>query len=115
MVADKVVEETTSVSGCLARMTWMLLGAGVLFLVGCYYALGTKDIASFSFGGWDIAYWAGVVVMVGAKYLDVRYFKGVTALGAPATLRNFAHYAIFVIVLATAGWLAVQGILHYRA
>ncbi len=37
--------------------------------------------------------------MVGARYLDIKYYNGSTTEGEPATMKDFKHYCLYALSL----------------
>lgn len=95
----------TSGSGCLMRLLWMIGGNALVALSGIYIALGKGGYSPL-----DALYWGGVFLLAGARLIDIAYFDGRTADGAPATMRHGVRFAIVVFVLSTAFWLVAHAV-----
>ncbi|HPO13354.1 MAG TPA: hypothetical protein PLI09_07915 [Candidatus Hydrogenedentes bacterium] len=90
------------------RIFWMLVGNFIL-LITCLYILNER-ISGFT---WlDILYWVALVLALAARYIEITYYQGRKADGEPATRAHWVRYALIMLVLATAGWLAVHGIIQ---
>jgi len=92
--------------GCLTRLCWMLFGNAVLLFSAVFIAQNTQGFFSKA----DIAFWGGVALLVGARYLDIRGFKGSTATGQPATMAHWRRYASAVVVAALCIWGIAHGV-----
>jgi len=97
-------QEDEPASGCLLRVFWLFLGNGVLVVVAWQLLLYP--------GGWfsplDAVYWSAVVLLLSARYADIRYFKGTTAEGKPSTLEHWRRYAFILVLSASVAWLTVH-------
>jgi hypothetical protein len=70
--------------------------------------VATKIYASRSFSAFDLAYWATVAAILGARHVDIHRFHGATASGEPATPAHFRRYAYGVAAAAVVLWLLVH-------
>jgi hypothetical protein len=101
MVARKVdpppsQTEYQDPGGCLARLTWMLVGN---------LALVVMALLVYKSAGWsiaDLAYWLIAGVVIGARYIDIVRFKGTTIHEVPATMADFRRYALLVLAAGAA-------------
>ena len=103
MVAEETVE--TPFGGFLARLAWTF-GCGVLLLL--LVPIAMNDIARLS--PLSIAFWVGVCIVVGARYLDVYYYAGDSDEDTHATLRRANRFNAGLVVLAGAAWLIVHAV-----
>ena len=78
------------------RLIWMFVGNASLAL------LAVLIVQAGSFSAIDVVFWAVAVGMVGARYIDVTRFGGLTAEGEPASLRHWRRYAGYLLA-ASAG------------
>lgn len=91
-------------AGCLLRIFWMIIG-NVILLFSAYGITQQQDsLLSIA----DIFYWVFVAALLGARYADIRYFGGMTAEGAPATIADWRRYALVVLIICTGLWLAAH-------
>ncbi len=95
--------ETTSLLGCLIPTFWMLLGNGLLALCALAIAAGTTP-----FSAADVLYWLTVVCLLAARYVDIRYLKGRTAEGAPATMAHWRRYAMVLSAVSAVVWIGAH-------
>jgi hypothetical protein len=86
-------------SGCLLRLIWIALGHILLVFIS------TKIYAAQSFSSFDLAYWATVAAILGARHQDIHRFQGATASGEPATPEHFRRYAFGVAAAAAVLWV----------
>jgi hypothetical protein len=93
-----------SANGCLLRIFWMMLGNAIVCF--CAAAIVTNSTGHLSAA--DAFYWVTVGCLVGARYVDVRYYDGTTAKGEPATLAHWRWYTIRLVVIAAVGWLVIH-------
>ena len=95
---------TDSPAGCLLRLLW--LGAGNVALV----FLALLVFRSRRFSALDVAFWAVVALLAGARYLDITRFQGRTADGEPATVAHLRRYLITMLLVAAGAWLAAHAL-----
>ncbi|MBI5481268.1 MAG: hypothetical protein HY906_20585 [Deltaproteobacteria bacterium] len=84
----------------LLRLWWMMAGNAVLLFAAVYVVMA---------GGWrlslaDLVYWAAVVTLLGARFLDISRCRGTTASGGPATMSHWRRYAVLLLLLSVAMW-----------
>jgi hypothetical protein len=48
------------------------------------------------------------LLLLAARYADIRYFKGTTAEGKPSTLEDWRRYAFILVLSASVAWLTVH-------
>lgn len=96
--------EYNSLTGCLIRLYWMIIGNALLF--GCAVAIsqGTTDL----FGPIDALFWVLVGNLLIARYVDIRYFNGMTDSGEPATMVDFKRYASLLGLIAIGLWIGTH-------
>jgi len=95
--------EYDPVGGCLLRVFWMLLGN--LLLLAAAYAI-TQSPALL--GPADALFWLCVGLLLAARYVDVKHFKGRTAEGRPATLADWRRYALLLGGISLGLWLVAH-------
>jgi hypothetical protein len=76
--------QSHQVSGCLARLFWMLVGNLILPLATI--GIG-ENRAGFTLTGRDFFYWAVALSLVAVRYVDIRCLDGRTADNRPANVR----------------------------
>lgn len=93
-----------SFSGCITRLFWMV--GGIIILVFLSRTIITHRSLSVS----DLGYWFVISALVLSRYVDIRYLRGQTAEGEPATLAHWKRYTLGLIPIALAAWLALHGV-----
>lgn len=88
--------------GLLVRLVWMFFGNAALVLIAVHIA------QRGSFSALDGVFWGVVVAMIGLRFLDVTRLGGLTAEGAPASMRDWQRYAAYTLVAA----LLLYGLAH---
>ncbi len=97
--------EYDSSFGCFLRVYSLMIGHVILLFCG----LAIFHNPSRFLGAPDAYFWATVGTLLGARYVDIRYFKGTTAEGKPASTSDWRRYAVFLLVVSIALWLFVNG------
>ncbi len=100
-----------SVSGCLVRLAWMLLGNVALFVAGIFIARHTGGFFSLA----DAAFWAVAALMIGVRRVDIERFRGQTVMGGAATMAHWRRYVAVLLLVALAGWGLAHGIARLSA
>ena len=90
--------------GCLLRLFWFLLGNIILVIVAVKLLLQPTRW----FSGLDVFYWSVVVLIVAARYAEIRYFQGSAGDGKLATLQDWRRFAIVTLLSAGGAWVAVH-------
>jgi hypothetical protein len=93
--------EYISASGCFLRVYSLMIGHVILL----FCALAIFHNPARFLGTPDACFWATVGTLLGARYVDIRYFKGMTAEGKPASIADWRRYAGFLLVVSLALWL----------
>lgn len=95
--------------GCLIRLYWMGLGNAVLFFSAILIAQRREDFLSEL----DAVYGSAVFSLVMFRYIDIKYFKGNTSTGEPATMAHWKRYMRAMLVLALFAWGMVHWVSYY--
>jgi hypothetical protein len=95
-------------TGCLVRLTWVLLGNAIIAL--CFVGiLRQRD----GFPSVSHAFLLGtVVVVIGLRYVDIRWLGGQTATGDPATMAHWRTYALSIGLVGLAAWGLAHVVAH---
>jgi len=109
LVAVGLQSPPTSAVGCLARLTWLLVGNFALGFCSVLIALGPSGL-----GLADIALWLCAGVVVAARWIDLTKYAGTTAEGAPATLAHWRRHAIIIGGATSSLWIAAHAIAWLR-
>lgn len=94
--------EPTGCLGALVRLTWLVFGNGVLFV------LALKIVRSEGFSVFDALYWAVVAGIIGLRYFDITRLGGLTTSCTPATLRDWRRYALGLAGIAAVLWVSAH-------
>lgn len=98
-----------SALGCLLRLFWMAIGNAVLLLVGVQLIQLDQHLS-----GLDAAFWLILLLTVGARFIDIRYFAGTDGFGVPSTFADWRRHAIKMVSLAGIVWLAMHLVIELR-
>ncbi len=98
----------STAAGVLARLWWMLLGNVVLALSAVFILHNTSGF----FHPADVVFWIVAVSLVLVRYVDIRYFNGLTATGAPASTKHWIKYTVMLIVCSAAAWTFAHAANH---
>ena len=101
----QIVDDQGTAAGVLVRLWWMLIGNFIL--VVCI-AFIVQNRGGF-FHAADPAFGITVVSLVLARYLDIRFCKGLTATGKPASMTTWVRYTIFLVVGSGVAWALAHG------
>lgn len=94
--------EPTGCLGALVRLSWLVFGNGVLFV------LALKIVRLGRFSVFDALYWAVVVGMIGLRYYDITRLGGLTTSCMPATLRDWRRYVLGLVGTAAVLWVSAH-------
>jgi hypothetical protein len=84
---------TDSVLGLFLRLYWIMLGNGVV-VIAAFFPLAYPQIPiAFPLAGFGF----GVVSLIAARFVDIRYCGGQTADGAPASLDDWKRYVRILV------------------
>ena len=98
-------------AGCFFRMYWMIIGNALLVFSAFFIAQESYSFFSLV----DVLYWAFVGCLLAARYVDIRYLKGLTADGGPASMAHWRRYAVLLGIVSVGLWLVTHGIAHFGA
>lgn len=85
-----------------ARIYWMLLGIGPI-LAAVSWMVDSKVYPSSG----DALYWAGILAMIGVRWLDIAFLDGTRADGEPASRRDGWRYSQSLILGGGGAYLAI--------
>lgn len=88
--------------GCLIRLGWMVFGNALLLL--CLKSIYSNRRAFFSLA--DAFFWVILGGTIALRYVDVRWMRGRTAQGGPATMAHWRRYAVISAAVGTALWVS---------
>ncbi len=104
--SDKPQTKQDTVSGCLVRFFWMLVGNMALF----FLAILVAQYEPFKLSLRDAVFWAVVALMMAARFVDIRHLDGVTTEGEPATQSDWTRYVARLLGGAAVVWLVAHGL-----
>ena len=102
--------ERIAAAGCLLRFYWMFVGNAIVAVSACVISQGDRVLTAA-----DLVFWLGTASLLGVRFVDIRFGKGSTADGEPATMQHWRRYALRVLGVAVALWLAVHGVSYLGA
>jgi len=83
---DNQQQSYTSASGCLVRLLWTVIGHAALLITAMFIV--EKHVRSFSI--YDCIYLLSIALIILSRFIDIRYLKGKTVYGAPASTAHLA-------------------------
>ncbi|MEN6309343.1 MAG: hypothetical protein ABFD91_16475 [Anaerohalosphaeraceae bacterium] len=89
-----------SLLGLFARLFWSLIGNIVLLSVSAKI-YQTHILLSM----YDLVFWGIVFLVITVRYCDIKYLKGITADGQPATMDHWRKYAKYYLLISAALWI----------
>ena len=98
---DHLREPPSSPSSCLLRIVWILVGNGALYLALGSIAAYKAPLPSYL----DAIAAASIVVILGARFLDITRHGGRTVYGEPAGLYHWRRHAVMLLGIAVPAWL----------
>lgn len=101
-------EELSSVGGMLTRIYWMLLGHPVVVAAAYYIASGKTAILT------NTIFFLLVVSIIAARYIDIKFYRGQTAEGEPATMKHWKKFTFIVLGYSTALWILVYFVARFK-
>ncbi|MGB8225433.1 MAG: hypothetical protein WCE45_01005 [Sedimentisphaerales bacterium] len=101
---DQPIEKYDSILGLFAKFFWTLLGNAVLFFTAISIFQHKGEILHTA----DIVFWVTVAVLIIVRYLDIKFWNGLTVTGLPASMAHWQKYAAVLLICSTIIW----GILH---
>ena len=84
---------TDSVLGLFLRLYWVMLGNGVVVIAAAFPVMYPHIPVALPLAGLGF----GVVSLVAARFVDIRYCSGQTADGTPAGLDDWKRYVRILV------------------
>lgn len=84
---------TDSILGLFLRLYWMMFGNGVVVIAAALPLAYPQMPTAPQLAGFAL----GVVSLVAARFVDIRYCGGQTADGAPASLDDWKRYVRILV------------------
>ncbi len=97
-------QEYYSLASCLIRLYWMIVGNALLFFCALSIAQGTSSLLAPV----DALFWVLVGSLLTTRYVDIRYFNGMTDRGDAATMADFKRYAVLLGFIAIGLWIGAH-------
>jgi hypothetical protein len=83
-----------------ARIFWSLIGNIILVFLAVKIFQKQTLLSIF-----DLLYWVLVPLLVMVRYCDIKYLKGITVEGLPATMTQWRKYVKYLVFISTGLWL----------
>ena len=84
-------DESTGCLGTLLRLFWMLGGVVILIFAGLDMVLKGNRALTI------VLYWLTVVAIITARLVDIRFFRGETCNGKPATMKHWIRHVALLL------------------
>jgi uncharacterized membrane protein YhaH (DUF805 family) len=98
----------TPIGGLIMRMYWLILGHIAVVVLGvAIFMHRIHDQLLY-----NLLYLVAVVLCSAARFIDIKYYKGLTSDGDPSTMAHWRRYSLFVAAYAVPLWIVVQLILR---
>jgi len=110
MSDPKAVQGPKAVKGLpiLLRLWWMAVGCAVLFLSTIYIMKRREEFLCVA----DAVFAFGVVSLLVARYVDLRFYEGRTSVYEPAPPGLWKRYAAQVMLVSAALWIGAHLVSH---
>lgn len=95
-------QPTTPYSHLAVRILWMFFGNAALVLSALAIASPASVNRSMTA---DLIFWASVVTIAIARYIDVAWCGGSNVYGQPATIQDWKRHVIKLALIAPLIWL----------
>jgi hypothetical protein len=106
MQNDQTTDKRGGGLGVIARLFWMFFGNAILF-ISIIFIFQHED---GMFHSADVVFWITVVALVFVRYLDIKFFGGLTATGLPASMSHWIKYTILLLICSTAAWALAHAV-----
>ena len=105
---ESATNKQDSIAGLLARVFWMLIGNMVLAILMIIILQHKGSM----FHAADLVFWITIAAIILVRYLDIKFWGGMTAAGGPATIANWNRYAAALLIGSAAIW-ALSQVVNY--
>jgi hypothetical protein len=99
------VQGIDSFLGLFVRLFWVLYGNIILVFLASRIPQKQTFLSIY-----DLLYWVIVVLLAISRYCDIKYFKGITVMGSPATLVHWRRYAKHLLLVSAGLWVLANGL-----
>jgi hypothetical protein len=103
---DQTIEKYDSIFGLFAKFFWTLLGNAILFFTAISILLHKGEILYTA----DIVFWVTVAVLIIVRYLDIKFWNGLTVTGLPASMAHWRKYVTILLICSIAVWATLHAI-----
>jgi hypothetical protein len=107
---DQISDKHTSILGLLLRIFWMLLGNAILLFSAVFVFQG-KD---WMFHTADAVFWSTAAALVLARYLEIKFYNGLTNTGEPASMSHWRKYAAMLLICSAVVWTLLHIVTYMR-
>ncbi len=105
---SRPTEKYDSIFSLFVRVFWMLLGNAIFLLA----AISISRHKGETFHTADIIFWGTAVALIFVRYLDIKFYNGLTTTGQPASMVHWRKYAILLLICSTVIWILAHIINH---
>lgn len=99
----------SNAAGCLFRLYWLFIGNALLLFLLVFVFENNQSPPTLP----DAAYLAILASLLFARYVDIRFLKGQTDEGKPATMTHWRRYLLIMIPVGVGAWLLARLLSHY--
>ena len=89
---QKHSEEQLGCLSVLPRLYWLAAGNVIVLFSSVYIALRKATLAVY------LIYILGTICLIGARFIDIKYFKGEKLNGERASLNHWLRYTLGLLV-----------------
>lgn len=101
-------DQSTGCFGFLLRLFWMLGGVVILIFAGLDMVINGNR------GPTIVIYWLTVVAIIVARLVDIRFFRGDTYDGKPATMRHWIRHAALLLASSCVFFMVLMLLKQFR-
>lgn len=101
----QIIDDQGTAAGVMVRLWWMLIGNFIL--VVCIVLIVQNRRGFFHTA--DPVFGITVLSLVLARYVDIKFCKGLTATGAPASMVTWVKYAVLLVIGSAVVWALAHG------
>jgi hypothetical protein len=104
----QTTDESPGCLGILFRLFWMWGGVAILIFVGIDVVLKSFRVLSI------FLYWLTVVAIICARLVDIRFFRGETFDGKPATMKHWIRHAALLLASSSVFFMVLLLLKQFR-
>lgn len=102
-------EATQSGIEFFVRLYWLFIGNVILFFILAFILEKHLRFPSIL----DALYLCAIVALILVRYVDIRFLKGETGEGKPATMAHWRRYTMLISLVGVGAWLLFRGFIHF--